>query len=134
MNLWYRLSRFMSGRYGIDKLFYGLFIIAAVISFFNIFFRSMWLQLLVYTIVIFAFYRVLSRNFDARRKENRFLENLVSNLNSKKEIYRQRHADTTHIYKRCPNCSATLRLPRRKGRHTTVCPKCNTSFKVRVRK
>lgn len=134
MNLWYRFSQFMSGRYGIDKLFYGLFFVAAIISFINVFFHSLILQLIVYFIVIFAFFRFFSRNIAARSKENRWLENLIYNYNCKKDTYRQRKADQTHIYKKCPNCRATLRLPRRQGKHTTVCPKCNNSFKVTVRK
>lgn len=134
MNFLYRLSRFMSGRYGIDKMFYFLFVIAAIISFINIFIHSIFLQLFVYAIVVFAFFRVLSRNFEARRKENQLICNFISKFDSKKEIYRQRSADVTHVYKKCPSCRAILRLPRRKGKHTTVCPKCNRSFKVTVRK
>ena len=50
----------------------------------------------------------------------------------KKNTYRQHKAARTHIYKKCPNCHAVLRLPRRKGKHTTVCPNCSKEFKVRV--
>ena len=55
-----------------------------------------------------------------------------------REIYRryniakQRKADRDHVYKKCPNCRAVLRLPRRKGRHTTICPKCKKEFRVYV--
>jgi len=134
MNFWYKISQFMYGRYGVDKLFYGICIIAAIVSFVNIFVRSFILQLVVYLIIIYAFFRVISRNREARSKENAWFSNLIYNFKRKKETYRQRKADTMHIYKKCPNCRAILRLPRRQGKHTTVCPKCNTSFKVIVRK
>lgn len=134
MNFRYRLLQFMSGRYGIDKLFYFLFSVAALFSFINIFLRSGILQIIVYLIVVFAFCRVLSRNHTARSAENRWIENLLKNINKKVYTARQRKADITHIYKKCPKCKAVLRLPRRVGKHTTVCPKCNNSFKVVVRK
>ena len=39
----------------------------------------------------------------------------------------------THIYKTCPHCRATLRLPRAKGEHTTRCPRCGKEFGVKIR-
>ena len=35
-----------------------------------------------------------------------------------------------HIFRQCPYCSATLRLPRQKGKHTVKCPRCSKSFGV----
>ncbi len=134
MNFRYRLLQFMSGRYGIDKLFYFLFSVAALFSFINIFLRSGILQIIVYLIVVFAFFRALSRNHTARSAENRWIENLINKINKKVYTARQRKADITHVYKKCPKCKSVLRLPRRVGKHTTVCPKCNNSFKVVVRK
>jgi len=32
----------------------------------------------------------------------------------------------------CPNCRATIKLPRKKGKHTCTCPKCRVDFKVKV--
>ena len=79
-----------------------------------------------------AFYRILSRNITARQKENQFFNKLIMGIKYKRNIHRQRKADYSHIYKRCPACHVVLRLPRRKGKHTTVCPKCNKEFKVYV--
>lgn len=132
MNFRYKLMRFMSGRYGIDMLFYILFAVAAVLSFANCFVRSVYLQLAVYIIVIYSFFRIFSRNTQARRRENEFITNFSQKLKSFFAVRRQRSADITHIYKKCPYCGAVLRLPRRKGRHITTCPRCGKSFKVRV--
>lgn len=134
MNFKYKLMQFMSGRYGIDTMFYLLFAIAAVLAVLNCFFRSLLLQLLVYAIIVYAFYRVLSRNTSARARENRFAVQVADKAKSRLEAHRRYRADTTHIYKKCPHCRAVLRLPRRKGKHETVCPKCSTKFKVRVYK
>ncbi len=134
MNFRYRLMQFMSGRYGVDSLFYGIFVAAMVVSFINLFFRSFILQLAVYALVIYAVYRVLSRNSEARLKENRWFRDKLALFKRKKDFYRQKKADTLHIYKKCPACRAILRLPRRQGVHTTVCPRCSKEFTVKVRK
>jgi len=134
MNFRYRLMQFMSGRYGADGLTYGLLIAASVLAFINIFVRSIILQAIVYALVFFSIFRTFSRNIEARRKENRWFMDKVFALKRYKEIRDQRKADQLHIYKKCPKCRAVLRLPRRIGKHTTVCPKCNHQFKVVVKK
>lgn len=132
MNLRYKLMKFMSGRYGLDALFYVLFAISAVLVVVNMFVGSIILQLVIDAIMIYAFYRVLSRNIAARRRENLLVTGLAHEIKKRRSIRRQRRADYTHIYKKCPRCHAVLRLPRRKGKHTTVCPKCSKEFKVHV--
>lgn len=134
MNFRYRLMQFMSGRYGVDKLFYGLFCIAAALSFINVFVRSGIIQLLVYAIVIYAVYRFLSRNFEARRKENEWFMNKLNVAKRRKEFYNQKKADKFHVYRKCPACKAILRLPHRIGVHQTVCPRCGREFTVKVKK
>lgn len=132
MNLRYKLMKFMSGRYGLDALFYVLFAISAVLVVVNMFVGSIILQLVIDAIMIYAFYRVLSRNIAARRRENLLVTGLAHEIKKRRSIRRQRRADYTHIYKKCPRCHAVLRLPRRKGKHTTLCPKCSKEFKVHV--
>lgn len=132
MNFRYRLMRFMSGRYGVDGLFYALFAVSAILAIVNCFLRAVWLQFVVYAIIIYAFFRIVSRNIQARRRENRAFINLGAKVFKKYNVYRQRKMDRGHVYKKCPACRAVLRLPRRKGKHTTICPKCNKEFRVYV--
>lgn len=134
MNFRYKLMQFMSGRYGPDRLFYGLFTVAIILSFVNVFVRSVVIQLLVYALIIFGIYRMFSRNLEARRRENRWFQDKLGVLKRKKEFYNQKKVDKCHVYKKCPACKAVLRLPHRLGTHTTVCPRCNREFTVKVRK
>lgn len=134
MNFRYRLMQFMSGRYGIDKLFYGIIGAAMVISFINIFLRLWALQIIVYVLVFYALFRVLSRNIYARKKENDWFQNKLNFIKKRREFAEQKRADKFHIYRKCPACKATLRLPHRIGTHKTVCPRCNKEFTVKVRK
>lgn len=126
--------QFMSGRYGTDALTNALLIFGAVVSFINIFLRSWIIQIFVYGVIIFAIYRVMSRNHEARRKENRFFNEKLNVFKSKIEIYKSQKNDKFHVYRKCPACKAVLKLPHRIGEHTTVCPRCGREFKVKVRK
>ncbi|MCQ2454793.1 MAG: hypothetical protein MJ090_01415 [Clostridia bacterium] len=132
MNFRYKLMQFMSGRYGVDRTFYVLFVIGAFFALLNCFLRLIWIQLIVYAIIIVAFLRFFSKNIDKRIKENEIVTGWIYKVSQSINKRKQRTNDTTHIYKKCPNCKAVLRLPRTKGIHTTVCPRCHKSFKVRV--
>lgn len=140
MNFRYKLMQFMSGRYGSDETFFVIFIAAVILSVANIFIRfvSVWLytaiQLIVYALIIFAIFRMFSRNIEKRRKENDWIKEKLGFLKRKKDFHDRKKADIMHIYKKCPACKAVLRLPRRVGIHTTVCPKCGKEFTVKVKK
>lgn len=126
--------QFMLGRYGTDSLTYGLVALAFATALINIFLFSRILQMVVYVIWVYAAYRVLSRNIEARRKENLFFVNKLNFFKGKIDLYKQQRNDKCHVYRKCPACKATLRLPHKIGTHTTVCPRCNKEFKVKVRK
>ncbi len=132
MNFRYKLLRFLSGRYGVDETFFLIIIIGGILATVNIFLHSVILQLIVYAITFLAILRAFSRNFEARRKENAGVRRIYNTIRRNTEIQRKRRMDYSHVYKKCPRCKAILRLPRRKGKHTTVCPKCSNKFKVRV--
>lgn len=130
--------QFMSGRYGVDTTFYVLVISAIVLEVINCFIFFMpvraVIQIIVYLIMFYALFRVMSRNITARSNENRRVTAVVQKWKSRCDVKRQRRADYTHVYRKCPACKAVLRLPRRPGKHTTVCPKCGREFAVKVRK
>ena len=134
MNFRYRLMQFMSGRYGTDKLFYGIVGTAAVISFINLIIRSYVIQLVVYGLLFYSIFRMLSRNFEARKRENDWFLDKLNFIKKRRDFYRQKKADSLHVYKKCPACKAVLRLPHRLGMHKTVCPRCGREFTVKVKK
>ena len=92
------------------------------------------LQLSVYAIIGYAIFRLLSRDHETRRRENRWFQDKVHFLRRRREIYEKQKNDKSHVYRKCPSCKAVLRLPHRIGTHTTVCPRCNKEFKVKVKK
>lgn len=134
MNFRYKLMQFMSGRYGTDELTYGILGLSVILSVINIFIRLYIVQLLVYALLFYAIFRILSRNKEARRRENAWFGRMTASIRRRREIYAQRKADKCHVYKKCPACKAILRLPHRVGVHKTVCPRCSKEFTVKVKK
>ena len=128
------LIRFMYGRYGSDSLNKFLLICYIIISALNLFIGSFILYILALGLAVYVFFRMFSRNIYSRQKENsRFLSyksKITSFFTLNKNRFKERK---THIYKKCPYCKAILRFPRKKGNHSSVCPKCSKSFKVKVR-
>ncbi len=129
--------RFMYGRYGNDKLNYYLlwsYVALLLVEMVLILFMDAYLAVkVIYYVVSFLsmalvfimFYRIFSRNIAKRRREN---EKLVNFLALRKNKRRDRR---THVYRKCPKCRAVLRLPKAKGKHTVVCPRCAERFSVR---
>ena len=123
----------MYGRYGSDKLGNVLlityFIIVILHTFIGFFWSNVWVDAAVWLIssilAITVIWRMLSRNVAKRRREN---ERFCGFFKLIKNKFRDRK---THVYRKCPNCSAVLRLPRAKGKHTVVCPRCKNRFNVR---
>ena len=132
MRFFYKLMSFVQGRYGIDETFYVLFGISATLAITNLFLRLWQLQIIVYIISAVAILRFFSRNHSARAKENKIVADAFLSIRNKYYTHKTRKADKTHIYKKCPNCKAVLRLPRKKGKHSAVCPNCQIEFSVRV--
>ena len=115
----YKVARFFHGRYGIDKLFYGICGVAVVLSAANLFVRSLILQLMVYAVLVLAVVRAMSRNCQKRYEENMKFERAFGGIGR-------------NVYIKCGVCKKTLRLPKVKGEHTVKCPNCANKFKVKI--
>ncbi|MDE6123963.1 MAG: hypothetical protein K2G22_01865 [Eubacterium sp.] len=135
-----KFQRFMYGRYGIDQLYRGLLwiyftilIISAILG------RAV--DYRIYTIlsvaglaiVVFAFFRVFSKNLEKRRKENAKWLVFENKVKKHFRLFRDRWKfRSTHIFRKCPKCKAVLRLKKIKGSHNVTCPHCKENFKIKV--
>lgn len=148
MNFRQKLYDFMLGRYGFDEFGRFLFltglvtwavslVLRIVCRFMPVFtYLYMFVSALNTIAYVYAVFRILSRNIEKRQNENiRYfaVRDRVFNLRDRIR-YRpvKEPADAQHIFRKCPHCGTKLRLKRLRGKHTTVCPKCGTAFKVRV--
>ncbi len=115
---------FMTGRYGAygaDKLNQAILIFGAVLSVASIFVPvggvKLAMMLLCYGALIFAFFRLLSRNTYRRYQENRKFLQIIERLK-----------DRQHRIYDCPRCRQQVRVPRGKGKISITCPKCKEKF------
>ena len=113
--------RFMSGRYGTDKLNMVLLTAGLIFSLVGLFLRipvvNLCLTVLSYGLLGYCLFRTLSRNTYKRYQENRrFL------------LLTQKWKDRQHRYYNCPRCRQQVRVPRGKGKISITCPKCKEKF------
>ncbi len=131
------VAGFMYGRYGaygMDRLSKILFWSYLVLLVINIFLWSIIIDIIQTAIIVYYFFRLLSKNISARQRENQTVIGFTNRLLKPFKMARRRHKEReTHIYKTCPHCRVTLRLPRRAGKHNVICPRCKNNFEVKVK-
>ncbi len=138
---------FMQGRYGRDRLGDALMWTGVVLSVINIFVRGNILWILSMAAIIFAIYRMFSKNYARCSKQNEWylrkiypavekagirlryfggcIKHRAERISSSIKMHRQ-----YHIYK-CRKCGQKIRIPRGKGKIMVTCPKCRYEFKKR---
>lgn len=126
------LARFMMGRYGMDQLYIGLFVLYVVIMLVNSFLRWPALAYGDNIILLYMAFRFFSRNIYKRRRENEAFLKMIGPLR-RSFGYRSRQLRElkTHAYHKCPKCKAVLRLPRKEGKFPVTCPQCGYKFNIR---
>ena len=115
------LSRFMSGRYGTDRLNMLILCVGVAASLLSAFLQRSWVGqvcwVLSYVLMIWAIFRCLSRNINKRYQENRRFLLMIDRVK-----------DRRNRYFLCPRCRQTVRVPRGKGKILITCPKCKEKF------
>ena len=139
-NLGTKFQKFMYGRYGIDRL-YNILLFAYLIILITALVIGRAVDSRLYSVIslagllliLFAFYRVFSKNIEKRRKENakwmRFENKVKKHFRLLSQKWKCRK---THIFRKCPKCKSDLRLKKIKIKHRVSCPHCNENFEIRV--
>ena len=123
------LRRFMYGRYGSDELNLFLLVTYLVLLLLSALPGLGLLETVAFVLMAWSLFRMLSRNYAARRAENaKFLHvagPVIRWLRLRRTILR----DKEHRYFKCPNCGQQLRVPKGKGSITVTCRSCGVSFR-----
>lgn len=119
INQW--LQRFMTGRYGTDKLNMYILGCGLIICMLALFIRTpvanLALTTFSYGLMFWAIFRTFSRNTYRRYQENRKFLMLLDRIKDRK-----------HKHFSCPKCRQPVRVPKGKGRIAIICPKCKERF------
>ena len=114
------MRRFMSGRYGTDKLNMAILTVGLIVCLIGVFVTGavgLIFTMVSYGLMFWAIFRTLSRNTYKRYQENR-----------KYLMFLERIKDRQHRYFTCPKCRQMVRVPRGKGKVAITCPRCKERF------
>ena len=130
-----KFNKFMQGRYGVDefsRFTMGLALVLIILTMFvSMVNRSLGsiLDFLGIAAIVYAYFRIFSRNIQQRYAENQKYLQMTSKLrlrfNKEKNLMQQRK---THHISSCPGCGQKIRIPKGKGKIEIECPKCHTKF------
>ena len=123
------LSRFMSGRYGADQLGMSMLWTSLIMSIVGSFAKAPVLTLLADALLIYMFFRMLSKNRYKRQHENQvYLQKTYKMRQSMTEWMNRVKNSKKYRYFTCPQCKKRLRVPRGVGSITITCKGCGNKF------
>lgn len=135
-----RIRDFFRGVYGFDALSLLLVLISLILDLVSSFIpanAAKWLVIASFVPIILAVLRIMSHNYDARRRENdRFMAVLRPLVEKKltdaprkaQERAQYREAKKLYRFYKCPACTQKIRVPRGKGKIEITCPRCSMKF------
>ncbi len=124
-----KVQRFMYGRYGFDELSKVALAATLVLMVVSLFTKNRFIYLVSLILLVFSYWRALSKNTKKRQQENRKFLSIryrgVARWGKWKE--RQAQKKVYRFYK-CPGCGQMVRVPKGRGRICITCPKCQVEF------
>ena len=123
------LTRFMSGHYGADQLGMTMLWTSLIMSIVGSFAKAPVLTLLADALLVYMFFRMLSKNRYKRQHENQvYLQKTYKLRQSVTEWMNRVKNSKKYRYFTCPQCKKRLRVPRGVGSITITCKGCGNKF------
>ena len=129
-----KLLKFMSGRYGVDRLYRFLLLCVVLCTLLSAIlvdypFLGNMFSIASFVLTFWTIFRIFSRNIEKRYLENlHYLEwqgSIHRSMRIRKEKFQQRKEYKFFV---CPTCKTNLRVPKGKGKVNITCSKCGTRF------
>jgi hypothetical protein len=124
-----KIYRFMAGRNGVDQFTQFQSIVVLVLLVLGLITRWGIFSMLALVLMVYMYFRVLSRNTVKRQAENRkylnFRYDCTVKWNRFKKRTRQRR---DYRFYKCPMCRQEVRVPKGHGKIEITCPKCRENF------
>lgn len=128
-----KLAAWLSGRNGADELAICAGLLALVLIVLNMFLRSMVISIIAFVLMGYAWFRMFSRNLEARENENgvfvEFLGPLRQWVRNPGGAFSEARS---YKHFSCSECGQRVRVPRGKGKIRVTCPKCGNKFEART--
>jgi len=127
-----KIANWLQGRYGADELSVFTMLVALVLVIINLFVGSAVLGVIALLLLVVAIFRIVSKNYAQRAKENHFFVTKIGPLRPWLRDPRGAWAENRN-YKHvsCVECGQRLRVPRHKGRLRVTCPACHSKFETK---
>ena len=127
-----KVASWFRGRNGTDELSTCIIVVAFIVVIANIFLRSLVLTVIAAVLIVYALFRMTSKNLEARENENGVFTEFIGPVrpwlrNPAKAMGEAR----AYKHLKCPECGQRVRVPRGKGKIRVRCPQCKTKFDAR---
>lgn len=127
------IAGYFAGRNGFDSICGAAMLTYLVLALINLFAGSVLLWFVNALLIIYVWFRVLSKNVYSRQKESSIFNSKLSGLRTAcKRRVRMWKERKDYVFKKCPYCKNILRLKRVKGKHSVRCPCCNGCFSINI--
>ena len=123
------MTRFMSGRYGVDQLGHEMVMGALVMTVVGMLTGFGLLTLMADALLLLALFRIFSKNRYKRAQENQ--DYLAKTMKARKAVTEWMNRvknSKKYRYFSCPKCKMRLRVPRGVGKVTITCKGCGEKF------
>lgn len=127
-----KVAEWMRGRQGPDDLAMFCSNVALVLIVINIFARTSWLTWLALALIVYAGFRIQSKNLASRAKENAAFLKALGPVRPWVQNPKAAFAEAKQYkHVKCSSCGQKVRVPRGKGKLRVTCPKCHEKFEVK---
>ena len=124
-----KFRNWMVGRYGTDELSRCLTWVAVGLMLLSCISALRFLYIPSWIIIIWAYFRVFSKNIYKRSKERDTYLRITGKIRNKFSLLKRMwHDRKTHKYFKCPSCKTMIRVPKGKGKIAITCTKCRNEI------
>lgn len=132
--IWYNMMRGdLMFRSKLDTLNQHLSVLMMSLLIFNMFYTTLWVTLTIIALFLVIYFRMSSKNKQARFKENQHYKYALSKMNPKHWFKKRSKPkkEASFKYYKCKGCGQQLRVPKGRGTIVVTCPKCKMQFNSR---
>ena len=128
-----KAAEWLRGRQGPDDLAIACVYLALLLVVINLFAKAAWVGWLALALIVYAGFRIQSKNLGSRSRENAAFLKAIGPARPWLQNPKAAAAEAKQYkHVKCTHCGQKVRVPRGKGRLRVTCPKCHEKFEVKA--